>query len=51
MVGTGTNEVDVVRPEEVAGDCDAQVFVVTNCANRLSIDKVLVDNFYRKNCP
>ena len=40
MVGTGTNGVDVVGPGEVAGDCDAQVFVVINCGNGISIHKV-----------
>ena len=39
-VGTGADGVDVVGPEEAAGDCDAQVFAVTNCGNGLSIDKV-----------
>ena len=40
LVGTATNGVGVVGPGDVAGDCDAQVFVVTNCGNGLSIDKV-----------
>ena len=40
VVGTGTNGVDVVGPGEFAGDCNAQVFVVTNCGSGLSIDKV-----------
>ena len=40
MVGTGTDGVDVVGPGEVAGDRDAQVFLMTNCGNGVFIDKV-----------